>query len=182
MVGAQVLVLFVLAASRCTVTARSCSCSDATRRCISACPVATAPARVAVIACSATSSMIFLYLSPITHNRTCAKRPSTDWASPIPTLTLPPSPLPPLTAFACTSRLIQQAFFTRSLPFPARVLPLPNDGNQGRLTFRPDRRRNAWIACFALPSRMWPPRPALICSPHACRAEPSLLRENHPPR
>ena len=51
----------------------------------------------------------------------------------------------------------------------------------GRLTFRPDRRRNAWIACFALPSRMWPPRPALICSPHACRAEPSLIRENHAP-
>ena len=112
----------------------------------------------------------------ITRNRTCAKRPSTDWAAPILTLTLPPSPLPPfppLTAFACTSRLVQQPFFTRSLP---------NDGNQGRLTFRPDRRRNAWIACFALPSRMWPPRPALICSPHACRAEPSLLRENHPPR
>ena len=32
----------------------------------------------------------------ITRNRTCAKRPSTDWAAPILTLTLPPSPLPPL--------------------------------------------------------------------------------------
>ena len=117
----------------------------------------------------------------ITRNRTCAKRPSTDWAAPILTLTLPPSPLPPLDCVCMHLPARPTALLHAITPHGAR-LATHNDGNQGRLTFRPDRRRNAWIACFALPSRMRPPRPALICSPHACRAEPSLLRENHPPR